>query len=261
MFNGRIAQQIKNKISSQKNRIDSDIIVEFITNYKVHVIILFSFVERNLHPRYDILQSPHYIKLLIYPNEKSSYLYKPSNYKSPIERIKQLMQRRSFVHRQMRCYIALGEQLFENFHSIRISGMSKRFKSREDLALRPENVFISWYPIEHIIFPEFDRFAFARQTEFKEEKRKNKKKKKERRERQRKRRKRENRKKREKRKENGNEPRERMTKKKEQKGMGKKGTKEQRWSPAHARHPIFCRHRLDRRSHLSKGQKTSGHRP
>ena len=87
------------------------------------------------------------------------------------------MQRRSFVHRQMRCYIALGEQLFENFHSIRISGMSKRFKSREDLALRPENVFISWYPIEHIIFPEFDRSAFARQTEFKEEKRKNKKKK------------------------------------------------------------------------------------
>lgn len=78
----------------------------------------------------------------------------------------------------MRCYIALGEQLFENFHSIRISGMSKRFKSREDLALRPENVFISWYPIEHIIFPEFDRSAFARQTEFKEEKRKNKKKKK-----------------------------------------------------------------------------------
>lgn len=57
--------------------------------------------------------------------------------------------------------------------------MSKRFKSREDLALRPENVFISWYPIEHIIFPEFDRFAFARQTEFKEEKRKNKKKRKE----------------------------------------------------------------------------------
>lgn len=260
MFNGRIAQQIKNKISSQKNRIDSDIIVEFITNYKVHVIILFSFVERNLHPRYDILQSPHYIKLLIYPNEKSSYLYKPSNYKSPIERIKQLMQRRSFVHRQMRCYIALGEQLFENFHSIRISGMSKRFKSREDLALRPENVFISWYPIEHIIFPEFDRSAFARQTEFKEEKRKNKKKKGKKR-------------KVEKKKETGEQKEKGKKKGKWERTEGKddekEGTKrngekrneEQRWSPAHARHPIFCRHRLDRRSHLSKGQKTSGHRP
>lgn len=74
----------------------------------------------------------------------------------------------------MRRYVALGEQIFENFHSIRISGMSKRFKSREDLALRPENVFISGYPIEHIIFPEFDRSAFPRQTEFKEKKEKKK---------------------------------------------------------------------------------------
>lgn len=81
------------------------------------------------------------------------------------------MQRRSFIHSQTRRYIALGEQVFENFHSIRISGMSKRFKSREDLALRPENVFIPWYPMEHIIFPEFDRSALARQTEFKEKKR------------------------------------------------------------------------------------------
>lgn len=158
----------------------------------------------------------------------------------------------------MRRDVALGEQVFENSHSIRISGTSKRFKSPEDLALRSENVFISGYPIEHIIFPEFDRSAFARQTEFKEKKREKKGKK---RKVERKKRKREYRKKREKRKENGNEPRERMTKKKEQKGTGKKGTKEQRWSPAHARHPIFCRHRLDRRSHLSKGQKTSGHRP
>lgn len=77
----------------------------------------------------------------------------------------------------MRRYIALDEQAFENFHSIRISGMSKRFKSREDLALRPENVFISWYPIQHIIFPEFDRSALARQTEFEEKKEKGKKRK------------------------------------------------------------------------------------
>lgn len=75
----------------------------------------------------------------------------------------------------MRRYVALDEQVFENFHSIRISDMSKRFKSREDLALRSENVFISGYPIEHIIFPEFDRSAFARQTEFKEKKEKKKK--------------------------------------------------------------------------------------
>lgn len=75
----------------------------------------------------------------------------------------------------MRRYVALGEQVFENSHSIRISGTSKRFRSPEDLALRLENVFISGYPIEHIIFPEFDRSAFARQTEFKEEKKKRKK--------------------------------------------------------------------------------------
>lgn len=158
----------------------------------------------------------------------------------------------------MRRDVALGEQVFENSHSIRISGTSKRFKSPEDLALRSENVFISGYPIEHIIFPEFDRSAFARQTEFKEKKREKKGKKR----------------KVERKKGNGSIERKgkkerkmgtnrgkRMTKKKEQKGTGKKGTKEQRWSPAHARHPIFCRHRLDRRSHLSKGQKTSGHRP
>lgn len=74
----------------------------------------------------------------------------------------------------MRRDVALGEQVFENSHSIRISGTSKRFKSPEDLALRSENVFISGYPIEHIIFPEFDRSAFARQTEFKEKKREKK---------------------------------------------------------------------------------------